>query len=98
MENLIQFALLQVITFTIAQDSYTKGMQTAFIFWEEGNTAESPYNPRMVHSKTSQDMGSAQYFGQATSPSCNDLERAIHLFANFKPESPFCLNWRMDKA
>ena len=34
-------------------------------------------------------MGGAKYFGQDTAPFCKDIERALELFANFKPETPF---------
>ena len=43
-------------------------------------------------------MGSARYFGQDTQPICKDVERAIELFANFKPETPFHPNWGIERA
>jgi hypothetical protein len=38
-------------------------------------------------------MGSAKYFGQDTAPFCKDLQNALELFANFKPESELHPNW-----
>ena len=58
----------------------------------------APENPRVVFSKAEWDMGSAQYFGQDTAPYCKDVERAIELFDNFKPESDFHPNWGKDRA
>lgn len=55
-------------------------------------------NPRVVFSKAEWDMGSAQYFGQDTTPYCKDVERSLELFANFKPESDFHPNWGQDRA
>ncbi|WP_136481955.1 hypothetical protein [Cognatitamlana onchidii] len=57
-----------------------------------------PNNPRVVFCKAEWDMGSARYFGQDTSPFCKDIERAIELFANFKPETPFHPNWGAERA
>ncbi len=58
----------------------------------------APKNPRVAYCKAEWDMGSARYFGQDTTPFCKDLERAIELFANFKPESPFHPKWGKERA
>lgn len=55
-------------------------------------------NPRVVLSKAEWDMGSAQFFGKDTTPFCKDIERALELFANFKPETPFHPNWGKERA
>ena len=34
---------------------------------------------------------------QDTTPFCKDLERAIELFANFKPDTPFYPNWGKER-
>ena len=52
----------------------------------------------MVLSKAEWAMGSARFFGQDTDPFCKDVERAIDLFVNFKPESQFHPNWGKDRA
>ncbi|MDD7887081.1 M48 family metallopeptidase [Flavivirga sp. 57AJ16] len=65
---------------------YTRALQIA------------PENPRVVYCKAEWDMGSASYFGQDITPFCNDLERAIELFVNFKPETPFHPNWGKERA
>jgi hypothetical protein len=43
-------------------------------------------------------MGSARFFGQDTTPFCKDVEKALELFATFKPETPFAPNWGQDRA
>ncbi|WP_281540530.1 tetratricopeptide repeat protein [Maribacter aestuarii] len=58
----------------------------------------APDNPRVVFSKAEWDMGSARYFGQDVTPYCQDVERSLELFANFKAESPFHPNWGADRA
>lgn len=58
----------------------------------------APDNPRVVFSKAQWGMGSAKYFGQDTAPFCKDVEHALELFANFKPESDFHPNWGKDRA
>ena len=58
----------------------------------------APENPRVKYCKAEWDMRSAQYFGQDTSPYCKDLEKALELFANFKPETPFHPNWGEERT
>jgi len=58
----------------------------------------APENPRVVYCKAEWDIGGAKYFGQDTKPFCKELERAIELFANFKPETAFHPNWGKDRA
>jgi hypothetical protein len=57
----------------------------------------APNNPRVVYCKAEWGIGSARYFGQDTKPFCKELERALELFANFKPETPFHPNWGKDR-
>ena len=40
----------------------------------------------------------AQYFGQDTQPMCAQIEKAIELFATFKPESALHPSWGLDRA
>ena len=49
-------------------------------------------------SKAEWNIGSAQYFGQDTAPFCKDLERALELFAKFKPETQFHPKWGKDRV
>lgn len=65
---------------------YQKAMQLA------------PENPRVVISKAEWDMGAARYFGQDTSVYCEDVKKALELFANFSSETPFYPKWGKDRA
>ena len=55
-------------------------------------------NPRVVLNKAEWGMGSARFFGQDTKPFCKEVERALELFANFNPETPFHPNWGRERA
>lgn len=97
-EILIQQAMIH--TAWIAYDGATYGMElsgkNAVLYSKALELA--PDNPRVVFSKAEWDMGSARYFGKDITPYCKDVERAIELFANFKPESDFHPNWGQDRA
>ncbi len=58
----------------------------------------APENPRVVFQKTSFEIGMAQYFGQDTKPMCAQIEKAIELFATFKPETALHPSWGLDRA
>lgn len=58
----------------------------------------APENPRVLLSKAEWDMGSARYFGQDIQPFCKDIEKALELFANFKPETPYHPKWGKERA
>ncbi|MCB0445952.1 MAG: hypothetical protein KDD03_00280 [Gelidibacter sp.] len=89
-----------VLTNWVAFDGMTYGMKYSAKITELYNTASklAPNNPRVVFSKAEWNMGSARYFGQDTKPYCKDVEKAIELFANFKPETAFSPNWGKDRA
>jgi len=92
----------QAMTHTawIAFDGATYGMTLSgkvVALYAKAETL-APENPRVVFSQAEWNMGSAQYFGQDTTPYCKDVERSLELFANFKPESDFHPNWGRDRA
>ena len=58
----------------------------------------APENPRVVFQKASFEKGMAQYFGQDTKPMCAQIEKAIELFATFKPESALHPSRGLDRA
>lgn len=97
-EILVQQAM--IYTAWIAFDGATYGMElsgkNAVLYSKAQELA--PDNPRVVFSKAEWDMGSARYFGKDITPYCKDVEHALELFANFKPESDFHPNWGQDRA
>ncbi|AFL81643.1 hypothetical protein Aeqsu_2183 [Aequorivita sublithincola DSM 14238] len=60
--------------------------------------ALAPNNPRMILAKAEWDIGGAQYFGQSIEPYCKDIQRAIDLFATFKPEGEFYPSYGEERA
>ena len=97
-ELLVQEALIN--TAWIAFDGATYGMalsqKNAQLYQKAMELA--PNNPRVVFSKAEWDMGSARYFGKDTTPYCEDVERALELFATFKSETPFYPSWGKERA
>ncbi len=97
-EIMVMQALLH--TAWIASDGATYGMTLSPKVVELYTKAEviAPENPRVVASKAEWNIGSAQYFGQDTAPFCKDLEKALELFAKFKPETQFHPKWGKDRV
>lgn len=97
-----EIMVLQALLHTawVAFDGATYGMTLSGKVVELYTKAKivAPGNPRVLYCKAEWDMGGAKYFGQDTAPFCKDIERAIELFANFKPETPFHPNWGNDRA
>ncbi len=60
--------------------------------------ALDPDNPRTILAKAEWDMGGAQYFGQSLEPYCKDIQRAIELFATFKPAGEFYPSYGEERA
>lgn len=60
--------------------------------------AIAPENPRIILAKAEWDMGSAKYFGQSVEPYCKEIQRAIDLFATFKPEGEFYPSYGEERA
>ncbi|HET8839093.1 MAG TPA: hypothetical protein VFM82_08910 [Flavobacteriaceae bacterium] len=58
----------------------------------------APDNPRIILAKAEWDMGSARYFGQSLEPYCKDVQKAIKLFADFKPEEEFYPTYGLERA
>ncbi|CAH8293326.1 hypothetical protein EV196_103161 [Mariniflexile fucanivorans] len=101
-KNNPEILVLQALLHTawVAYDGATYGMTLSGKVVELYTKAEmiAPENPRVVYCKAEWNMGGAKYFGQDTTPFCKDLEHALELFTNFKPETPFSPNWGKDRA
>ncbi len=90
----------QIYTNWVAFDGMTYGMKYSAKVSELYNKAYklAPENPMVVFGRAEWNMGSAKYFGQDTAPFCKDVEKAIELFVNFKPETSFHPNWGKERA
>src|SRR5690606_4952749 len=96
--------LLVVQTFIdtgwIIYDPMTYGMRGMNKALEVYNRASKldPTNPRVAFTRVQFNMHSAQYMGGNPSDYCEDLKKAIELFATFKPETELHPNWGLDNA
>lgn len=101
--NNAELLIMEAMTNTayIAFDGATYGMTLSGKNAQLYNKALEldPKNPRVLFSKAEWDMGAARYFGKDTTPYCKDVEKAVELFATFKPsEAPFYPSWGADRA
>ena len=60
--------------------------------------AIDPNNPRAVFGKADFQISGAKWTGVDTKPLCAQVEKAITLFATFKPAAAFSPNWGLDRA
>ncbi|WP_296149716.1 hypothetical protein [uncultured Flavobacterium sp.] len=84
----------------IVADPMTNGMKLSAKTVEIYNKAIAiePNNPRAVFGKAEFEIGGARYFGSDTKPMCAQIDKAIELFATFKPQTPFHPKWGLERA
>ncbi|MFE3867939.1 hypothetical protein ACFX5E_07615 [Flavobacterium sp. LS2P90] len=89
-----------VHTAWIAFDPMTNGQKLSGKVMELYSKAQAiaPENPRVVFGKAEFEIGGASWTGVDTKPLCLQIEKAIGLFATFKPETPFSPKWGLDRA
>jgi hypothetical protein len=89
-----------IYTAWIVYDPMTNGMKLSGKVMEAYTKAEmlAPNNPRVVFSKADFQIQGASWTGVDTKPLCAEVQRAIGLFATFKPETPFSPKWGLDRA
>lgn len=97
-ELLVMQAMIN--TAWIVYDPMTNGMKLSAKTNELYDKAISiaPKNPRVVFCKAEFEIGAAAYFNMDTKPMCDEIERAIGLFATFKPESVYHPKWGLERA
>jgi hypothetical protein len=81
-------------------DPMTYGMKYSGTVMELYGKAEAiaPTNPRVVYGKAEFGIGGAKWTGADVKVLCKEIERAIGLFATFKPENAFSPNWGLKRA
>jgi hypothetical protein len=89
-----------VHTAWIAFDPMTNGQKLSGKVMELYSKAQAiaPENPRVVFGEAEFQMGGAKWTGIDTKPLCIQIDKAIGLFATFKPETPFSPKWGLDRA
>jgi hypothetical protein len=55
-------------------------------------------NPRIVFGEADYQLGGAKWTGVDTKPLCVQVDKAVELFATFKPETPFSPKWGLERA
>ncbi|WP_055442418.1 tetratricopeptide repeat protein [Lacinutrix himadriensis] len=97
-----EIMVMQAILYTVyvASDGATYGMTLSGKVMSLYAQAEklAPNNPRVVLNKADWNIGGARYFGTDIKPFCKEVERALELFATFKPETEFHPNWGRERA
>jgi len=100
--NNAEILVMQAMIYTgwVAFDPMTYAMKYSQKVMETYAKAEAiaPENPRVVFGKAEYEMGGAKFFGNDIKPMCAQIDRAIELFAKFKPETPFSPKWGLDRA
>src|SRR5690606_38309747 len=93
---------LQALIYTayIVADPMTNAMKYSGMAMEQYEKASkiAPDNPRVVYCKAEFELGGAQYWKTDTKPMCAQIDKAIELFATFKPASAFHPKWGLDRA
>lgn len=101
-ENNPELLVLQAMIHTawIAYDPMTNGQKLSGKVMELYCKAQAiaPENPRVVFCKAEFEIGGAKFWGTDTTPMCAQIDKAIGLFATFKPETAFSPKWGLDRA
>jgi len=97
-----EILVLQALIYTawISYDPMTNGQKMSGKVIELYAKAQklAPDNPRVVFGKAEFEIGGARYFKQDTSAMCGQIDKAITLFSNFKPETVYHPNWGLNRA
>lgn len=97
-----ELMVVQALIYTawIVQDPMTNGMKYSNKAMEQYYKAQAlaPNNPRVVFQKAEFEIGGAKWTGVDVKQLCKEVERAVGLFATFKPETPFHPNWGLERA
>ncbi len=100
--NNAELLVMQAMIHTawIAYDPMTNGQKLSGKVMEIYAQAEAiaPQNPRVVFGKAEFEIGGAKFWGKDTKPMCAQIDKAIGLFATFKPETSFSPKWGLDRA
>ncbi|MEO6173648.1 MAG: hypothetical protein ABIP27_00730 [Flavobacterium circumlabens] len=101
-QNNAELYVLQALLYTawVVQDPMTNAQKYSGKVMENYAKAKAidPNNPRAVFGEADYQLGGAKWTGVDTKPLCAQVDKAIELFATFKPETPFSPKWGLDRA
>ncbi len=87
-------------TVWVAYDGATYGMKyggkVSMIYQEALRLA--PDNPRVIMNNAEWNIGSAKFFGNSIEPYCNNIQRSIELFEDYKPAGEFYPKGGLERA
>ncbi|TDP02339.1 hypothetical protein [Flavobacterium sp. 245] len=101
-QNNAELYAMQALIYTawVVADPMTNGMKYSAKVMEAyaKGKAIDPNNPRIVFGEADYQIGGAKWSGVDTKPLCAQVDRAIELFATFKPATPFSPKWGLERA
>ena len=101
-QNNAELYALQALIYTawVVADPMTNGMKYSAKVMEAyaKGKAIDPNNPRIVFGEADYQIGGAKWSGIDTKPLCAQVDKAVELFATFKPETPFSPKWGLERA
>ena len=101
-QNNAELYVIQALIYTayVVADPMTNGMKYSAKVMEAYAKAKEidPKNPRAVFGEADYQLGGAKWTGVDTKPLCAEVDKAIELFATFKPETPFSPKWGLERA
>jgi hypothetical protein len=101
-QNNAELYVLQALIYTawVVADPMTNSMKYSAKVMEAYAKAKAldPNNPRAVFGEADYQLGGAKWTGVDTKPLCAQVDKAIELFATFKPETPFSPKWGLERA
>jgi hypothetical protein len=97
-----ELIVLQALIHTawVVYDPMTNGQKLSGTILELYGKAIAldPNNPRAVAGKAEYEIGGAKFWRTDTKSMCAQIEKAIGLFATFKPETAFSPKWGLERA
>ena len=101
-QNNSELYVMQALIYTawVVQDPMTNGQKYSAKVMEAYAKAKAidPNNPRAVFGEADYQLGGAKWTGVDTKPLCVQVDKAVELFATFKPETPFSPKWGLERA
>jgi len=101
-QNNSELYVLQALLYTawVVQDPMTNAQKYSGKVMENYAKAKAldPNNPRAVFGEADYQLGGAKWTGVDTKPLCAQVDKAVELFATFKPETPFSPKWGLERA
>lgn len=101
-QNNAELYVMQALIYTgyVVADPMTNGMKYSGKVMEAYAKAKAidPNNPRAVFGEADYQLGGAKWTGVDTKPLCAQVDKAVELFATFKPATSFSPKWGLERA